>query len=156
MDYAGGDAYDGDFGCHELLSPSVLPEGNPYEFGVPHGKGRRTFADGSIYVGEFAEGRVTGRGRYESSVGETLEGTFIDGILHGKEGYLQTVIGEEYRGGFDHGAFHGLGKYRNHKRDESYEGCYRSGQKSGRGFEVFADGTEYEGYFFLNHRCGHG
>ena len=29
MDYAGGDAYDGDFGCHELLSPSVLPEGNP-------------------------------------------------------------------------------------------------------------------------------
>ncbi|KAH8084421.1 translation initiation factor IF-2 [Aureococcus anophagefferens] len=135
MDYAGGDAYDGDFGCHELLSPSVLPEGNPYEFGVPHGKGRRTFADGSIYVGEFAEGRVTGRGRYESSVGETLEGTFIDGILHGKEGYLQTVIGEEYRGGFDHGA---------------------SGQKSGRGFEVFADGTEYEGYFFLNHRCGHG
>ncbi|KAK7235659.1 hypothetical protein SO694_0006617 [Aureococcus anophagefferens] len=156
MDYAGGDAYDGDFGCHELLSPSVLPEGNPYEFGVPHGRGRRTFADGSIYVGEFAEGRVTGRGRYESSVGETLEGTFIDGILHGKEGYLQTVIGEEYRGGFDHGAFHGLGKYRNHKRDESYEGCYRSGQKSGRGFEVFADGTEYEGYFFLNHRCGHG
>ena len=63
MDFAGGDAYDGDFGADFGLRESLLPGGNPYEFGVPHGAGRRVFADGSVYEGEFREGRVTGRGR---------------------------------------------------------------------------------------------
>lgn len=155
MDYAGGDTYDGEFGALELLNESILPGGNPYECGVPHGKGRRTFADGSIYVGEFREGRVSGQGRYESALGELYEGKFEDGILTDR-GTFVSITGEEYVGGFQDGEFHGLGTYRNLRRGDRYEGAWRGGQKSGRAYETFADGTEYDGYFFLNHRCGHG
>ena len=41
-----------------------------------------------------------------------------------------------------------LGTYTNEKRGETYKGAWRRGQRSGRGTETFADGSEYDGYFF--------
>jgi hypothetical protein len=155
MDYCGGDAYDGDFGAEINLRKSILPEGNAYESGVPHGQGRRVFADGSVYEGQFKEGRITGQGRYESALGEVMEGHFREGMLQGK-GYVKTITGETYTGDFVDGEYHGLGTYTNEKRGETYKGAWRRGQRSGRGTETFADGSEYDGYFFLDKRSGHG
>ena len=122
---------------------------------MPHGRGRRVFADGSVYEGEFKEGRISGAGKYESALGETMKGTFDEGVLQGL-GKTTTITGETYEGQFLDGEPHGLGVYTNSKRGESYDGAWRRGQRSGRGTERFADGSEYDGYFFLDHRCGHG
>jgi hypothetical protein len=51
--------------------------------GMPHGEGALNFPDGSKYVGEMKDGRVTGTGRYVRADGEVLEGTFLNGALHG-------------------------------------------------------------------------
>lgn len=155
MDYCGGDAYDGDFGAEINLRKSILLAGNPYESGVPHGSGRRVFADGSVYEGQFKEGRITGIGRYESALGELQEGSFEEGMLQGK-GKVRTITGETYEGDFVDGEYHGLGTYTHKKRGETYDGAWRRGQRSGRGTETFTDGSEYDGYFFLDKRSGHG
>jgi hypothetical protein len=54
--------------------------------GYPHGKGTYTYADGSVYKGEFVMGRREGRGVYEQ---------IVDGKKHIKDGYWKddTFIG---------------------------------------------------------------
>ena len=45
------------------------------------GVGTKSFADGTEYVGEFVDGKRTGKGRYRWPDGSTYEGEVADGAL---------------------------------------------------------------------------
>ncbi|KAJ1454832.1 hypothetical protein M885DRAFT_521078 [Pelagophyceae sp. CCMP2097] len=155
FDFTNGDSYQGDFGFGSSdIEQSLMPGGNPYAVGVPHGKGVRTFADGSRFHGEFLEGRATGPGRYESAMGEASQGAFVDGELHGP-GRVEACNGDVYEGSFERAVYHGKGTLSTAK-GARYEGTWEHGLRSGRGVETLADGAEYDGYFLLGKRSGHG
>lgn len=146
MDFANGDSYVGAFGA-------TRP--NRYGDGVFDGRGTMTFADGSVYEGEWKEGRIHGQGKYTSSSGDTLEGTFVDGRLDGPECTEELLHGSSvYVGAFEHGEYHGRGVLERDGR--VYTGIFDQGFKSGRGVEEDIKGGRYEGFFFLDRRHGHG
>jgi hypothetical protein len=49
--------------------------------GKPSGKGTYTWENGARYEGEFKDGKVNGRGLYTSPKGVRYEGGFMDGKL---------------------------------------------------------------------------
>ena len=49
-----------------------------------HGKGVITYADGSIYEGEFKDNLKNGYGSYAYQNGEKYNGEFLNEMRHGK------------------------------------------------------------------------
>ena len=72
--------------------------------------GAYTWADGNNYVGEFREGKLTGRGTYTLPNGEKYVGEFRDGKRTG-QGTYSWVNGEKYVGEFRDGKRTGLGTF---------------------------------------------
>ena len=58
----------------------TYPNGSVYEGqfedGKPHGRGRITYADGGTYEGDWVRGEITGQGRATYANGSTYEGGF--------------------------------------------------------------------------------
>ena len=50
----------------------------------PHGKGKFTFASGSVYEGGWVDGKRHGKGTYTLADGEVYESDWVDGKKHGK------------------------------------------------------------------------
>jgi hypothetical protein len=55
-----------------------------------HGRGKLAWNDGTIYEGEFDQGRKTGRGKFTWPSGNYYQGEFLDGKRHGKGRIVQT------------------------------------------------------------------
>ena len=72
--------------------------------------GAYTWADGNNYVGEFRDGKLTGRGTYTLPNGEKYVGEFRDGKRTG-QGTYSWVNGEKYVGEFRDGKRTGLGTF---------------------------------------------
>lgn len=153
IDGADGATYEGELGCHTQHVDTLLRR-NPFAVGEPHGKGKLSFADGSIYDGAFLNGRITGRGQYTNAMGEVFEGDFLDGVLHGK-GCFTSVMKEVHKGEFVDGFLHGHGTFDN-GRGDVFTGTFQRGNKSGRGHQKYRTREEYEGYFLCGTRTGHG
>lgn len=63
--------------------------------GEPHGEVDILFSDGAFYRGEMVNGRISGKGMYQSAFGEVMVGNFHDGFLHGHKGlYKNRVVSE--------------------------------------------------------------
>jgi len=88
---------------------------------VPNGHGTMTFADGSVYVGEFRQGRATGLGKYCGASGEVIEGQFVNGVLEGP-------------GRVEHDGMQEVG-------------TFRQGLLEGEGMKLFKDKYLHEGNF---------
>jgi hypothetical protein len=89
--------------------PGNDPRGTMYEGDVvevngeqkPHGKGKKTFPDGSTFEGNFVDGKPHGEGKMTSSDGSTREGVWktrwlqISSVTlkNGKGKYICKVIG---------------------------------------------------------------
>jgi hypothetical protein len=97
----------------------------------PQGKGRKTYANGGIYEGEFVDGLEQGQGTMTSPDGGSYQGAFLAGDFNG-EGEMHYADGGTYVGGF------------------------RAGKRQGHGTLHSADGTEYVGDFVANLRHGMG
>lgn len=95
-----------------------------------HGRGKFTFLDG-IYVGDFIDGKKSGRGRIDYADGCVYDGEFLDDAPHGKGIYTTTDKG-------------------------IYEGQLVCGHKDGPGKMTFANGDVYEGNFIRDRIEGHG
>jgi hypothetical protein len=52
-----------------------------------HGKGKYTYADGSVYEGEWRNNMKNGKGKYISVSGSVYEGEWKDDKMHGKGKY---------------------------------------------------------------------
>ncbi len=95
-----------------------------------HGRGKFTFKDGTIYVGDFIDGEKSGRGRIEYADGCVYDGEFLED------------------------APHGTGTYTTKKG--IYEGQLVCGHKEGPGKMTFANGDVYEGNFVKDRIEGEG
>jgi len=119
----------------EPAKGKLIMENGVYEGDVvnyePHGKGKKTFDDGSAYEGEWENGLPNGKGIYLFSCGHIYKGDFINGEMTGK----------------------GKTKYAS---DDvcSYEGDYVNGKPHGIGKMIFSSGNICEGEFENGAPCG--
>lgn len=64
--------------------------------------------DGSIYVGEFRKGVMSGIGEIKYRNGEIYNGEMLNDLAHG-QGELVDLNGDIYKGSFYNGQLHGEG-----------------------------------------------
>jgi len=137
-----------------------------WALGMPHGVGTLVTAQG-LYIGEFANGKRTGRGRFLSKYGDESLGEFGDeiawghdagayaGKLNGRGIERSKVHGLTYEGDFSNGMWHGRGVLARASGDV-YAGEFWQGAISGLGMMEFADGGEYVGEWSQDLRHGNG
>jgi curved DNA-binding protein CbpA len=88
------------------------PNGNKYEGmafdEMMHGQGMFSFADGSIFTGQFQFDKMNGIGKMVFANGDIYSGGFYDGHFHG-EGKMMFANGDRYMGTFAEDTYHGHG-----------------------------------------------
>ena len=70
----------------------------------------KTYANGSVYKGEWKDGKENGQGEKTDANGNVYEGEFKDDKTHG-QGKMTHANGDVYKGQFKNGMIHGQGKY---------------------------------------------
>ena len=65
---------------------------------------KKIYDDGSVYEGDFVDGKRTGKGKYTYTSGSVYEGDFVDGNFTGKGKYTYAN-GDVYEGDFVDGNF---------------------------------------------------
>jgi hypothetical protein len=109
--------------------------------GVPHGSGSGRFADGSLFVGEWANGLRQGKGVNNFASGSVYDGEWLAGKRHGK-GSMQYASGSKYSGAWEDDLKHGMGLYRHH--DQSvYSGRWVRGLMDGTGEYKWPEGGSF-------------
>lgn len=78
--------------------------------GVPEGKGRLTYSDGSIYDGLWRYGKRSGLGTLYYSNGDVFHGTWRDDLIHGK-GWYYFHSGDRWFANFWKGKASGEGRF---------------------------------------------
>lgn len=104
---------------------------------------RRTFSDGSVYEGEWKDGRMNGRGKRSCFNGQIYEGEWKDGRASGS-GKVTFPIGGNYEGEWRDGCKNGRGKM-TFPSGLVYEGEWKDGKENGQGKAIWPDGTFYVG-----------
>ena len=135
--------------------------------------GAHTYADGSLYIGEYKDGRRKGLGvwtskykygkqwfvgQYEEdhywkegqgakiwSDGQKYVGEWKDNKYHGQGTFTRTD-GSKYVGEFKDNNYHGQGTYTFADGDK-YVGEYKDNERHGQGAYTSADGGKYVGEF---------
>ena len=82
--------------------------------GFFHGKGQRSYADGSYYRGEFTFGLMNGNGTRKYSDGMIYRGDWLNNRWHGS-GVIRWPDGASYRGTFASGKMVDQGEYSSNK-----------------------------------------
>lgn len=82
-----------------VMSSSSAPsyKGAHNAHGEPHGEGRRVFASGHVYEGQWVDGKCHGFGRFAYPDGQVFEGEWANGKRNGK-GRLAMPSGEMIAG----------------------------------------------------------
>ena len=133
--------------------------------GIRAGKGKLTWADGSFYEGEFANGLRHGFGLYQlappvratktvSGVSaRSYEGEWSNGQKHGRGKEIwpdgDTIVGQ-FRQGHAHGMCTMV------TRSGRYEGMFSEGVRCGKGTFEWHNGSLYEGEWKENRMWGEG
>ena len=99
---------------------------------VQHGMGTINFVDGSIYVGEFKDGKMHGKGVFTWSDGDTYDGEFQKGKKCG-HGVFLYAEGFRYEGAFFDDKKHGIGVWTSVDCKTKYHGDYKYGMANGKG-----------------------
>ena len=112
--------------------------------------GMRPLAD--IYDFRLAHFR-SGHGTIEFNDGSVYEGDFLDGKFHG-QGTLTDPDGDYYTGQWDNGKRHGQGTEKN--SFTTYIGEWVNDKRHGQGTLTFPYGTRYTGSWERGRYCGYG
>ncbi|KAF8759302.1 hypothetical protein HU200_010340 [Digitaria exilis] len=109
--------------------------------GVPEGKGRLTFSDGSFYDGLWRYGKRSGLGTLFYSNGDVYHGTWRDDLIHGK-GWYYFHSGDRWFANFWKGKANGEGRF--YAKDGSiFFGHFQNGWRHGESLLVDANGTRW-------------
>lgn len=106
--------------------------------GLPEGKGRLIFGDGSIYDGMWHYGKRSGLGTFYFSNGDVFQGTWRDDLMHGK-GWFYFHTGDRWFANFWKGKANGEGRFYS-KSGEIYFGRFEDGWRHGRFLCINVDG----------------
>jgi hypothetical protein len=145
-----------------------------------------TYPDGSVYTGEFKNGKRNGQGTYTDSwhIGDSIisivyTGAFLDGQYHGQGNFTRSEdneVIEVYTGEFKKGMRNGQGTYTSYGdvfvgewEDEAavqgtytytdgsiYIGAFESGRYHGQGSYTLYNGSVYMGDFINGVMHGQG
>ena len=154
-----GLALSGNTAAQDSLEESAPTEDvyeGPLVDGLREGFGKLTYADGSVYEGEFANGLPSGNNEtLLFADGRRYQGTFIEGQMQGY-GTLEWPNGDVYVGTFNANAITGSGTFYWQNGNVSYKGTIENGQRHGLGVMIWPDGRRYDGAFRQNERHGFG
>ena len=70
------------------------------------------FPDGTIYVGEILDNKITGKGKYYFPTGATYTGEVLDGLRHGYGVFESQSEEINYEGNWKYGLKNGHGIYK--------------------------------------------
>jgi hypothetical protein len=133
------------------VQPSMVVSSVPMP---ANGRHTRTFPNGSVYSGDFRDGKRHGQGRQQWQDGAVYEGSWMDDKIHGS-GQLSHGNGDQYTGAFVSNSAQGQGKYLRYEGGE-YIGEWANDRQNGKGLEVSPDGDRYEGAFKAGKKEGYG
>jgi hypothetical protein len=125
--------------------------------GEPHGKGEFTWHSlaGSVYVGEFKNGMMHGKGKITmGDDGRVYEGEWKNDNYHGNGKFMWTD-GEMYEGDWENHKLHGNGKY-TWADGRVFEGDFINNFMNGEGKLMYPDGKVFEGHWKNYFRDGKG
>ncbi|CAN6218677.1 unnamed protein product [Urochloa humidicola] len=109
--------------------------------GLPEGKGRLTFSDGSFYDGLWRYGKRSGLGTLFHSNGDVYHGTWRDDLIHGK-GWYYFHSGDRWFANFWKGKANGEGRF--YAKDGSiFFGHFQNGWRHGESLLVDANGSRW-------------
>ena len=139
----------------ETVFPDGLYTGTLGTDGVPHGFGRMRFRDGSVYEGQWSNGKMNGEGecKYPGRKG-SYSGEWKDGYPHG-QGLFIFSKESCYNGSWKKGMMDGRGVY-TFAASEEYDGEWKQNQPDGEGIFKYASGNVYEGQWRNGKRQGNG
>ncbi|KAL8172319.1 hypothetical protein V2J09_024123 [Rumex salicifolius] len=109
--------------------------------GLPEGRGRLQFPDGSAFDGMWRYGKRSGVGTFYFSNGDVFQGTWRDDLMHGK-GWLYFHNGDRWFSNFWKGLANGEGRFYS-KSGEVFYGHFRDGWRDGSFQCVKHDGTRF-------------
>ena len=112
-----------------------------------------TFKDGTKYIGEIHNNKITGYGKYFFPTGATYEGYVLNGLRHGF-GKYNSLNGISYEGNWKNGLKNGKGIMK--RNLNIYDGEWLDGNINGYGKFKWENGNLYEGYFNNNKIEGYG
>jgi V8-like Glu-specific endopeptidase len=158
--YDDGSSYEGHVfdgqknGAGTFVSPSGSVYSGEWKNGRISGKGTAKYSDGSIYEGIFTAGRPNGSGTITYSDGSKYSGNWQNGEINGA-GKAVYSNGLTYDGNFKSSLLHGQGVLTS-KTGYRYEGAWVNGAFHGLGTLVYSDKSRYTGSFVAGERSGYG
>lgn len=109
--------------------------------GLPDGKGRLTFMDGSFYEGFWKCGKRSGLGTFCYSNGDLFRGPWRDDVMHGK-GWFYFHTGDRWFANFWRGKANGEGRFFS-KNGSVFFGIFRDGWRHGHSVCIDSDGSRW-------------
>lgn len=119
-----------------------------------HGKGVYTYTNGSVYDGQWVDGRKQGRGKQTQPDGGVYVGEWRDNLQNGK-GRMRWATGDVYEGQWSDGHMHGRGVFTSANGDR-YEGNFVVDQREGAGVLTRRNGERFDGTWKEGLRDGKG
>ena len=127
-----------------------------YKNGKPNGHGSMTSGDNkTIYDGEWKNGKKDGIGKLIVTDKYNYSGPFEKDYFSGSGGVLCDNQGNIYDGDFEKGKFHGYGHYKMSNGD-TYIGEFKDGLFNGKGQYNDKDGNLFDGEFKNGKKEGEG
>ena len=127
-----------------------------YKNGKPNGHGSMTSGDNkTIYDGEWKNGKKDGIGKLVVTDKYNYSGPFEKDYFSGSSGVLCDNQGNIYDGDFEKGKFHGYGHYKMSNGD-TYIGEVKDGLFNGKGQYNDKDGNLFDGEFKNGKKEGQG
>lgn len=189
-------SYDGDFHNGLLHGSGVMrsrgsrgarPEvyDGQWRMGRRHGRGRCTYADGSVFEGEWMNNQCNGWGEKTELDGakyagkwvggmrcgegkwvaggppgakvrkEIYQGQWLANLRHGR-GRCEWPSGAIYEGEWWEGFRHGVGRLSRPQKGDIFDGRWSRDQRHGYGTQRYASGDEYRGQWLGDARVGQG
>ncbi|XP_078440146.1 GTP binding protein [Wolffia australiana] len=112
-----------------------------HQGGLPEGKGRLTFEDGSFYDGTWRSGRRCGLGTFCFSNGDVFQGSWRDDVMHGK-GWFYFHTGDRWFANFWRGRANGEGRFYS-SNGSIFFGNFRNGWRHGDGLFIDSQGLRW-------------
>ncbi|KAK3038958.1 hypothetical protein RJ639_027443 [Escallonia herrerae] len=120
----------------------------------PHGHGKYLWADGCMYVGDWSKGKTMGRGKFSWPSGATYEGQFKNGYMD-CEGTYTGSSNDTYKGSWMMNMKHGRGT-KSYANGDHYEGEWHHGVQDGQGRYQWKNGNQYIGSWKNGNMNGNG
>lgn len=119
-----------------------------------HGQGVYTYTNGSIYEGQWVDGRKQGQGKQMHPDGSVYTGDWRDNQMHG-HGRMRWTNGDIYEGTWSDGHMHGKGVFTSANGDR-FQGSFVVNQREGAGVLTRRNGERFEGVWKNSKREGKG